>query len=209
MTSPSSVSLDRREWIRHIVQIAAGATLAAHVGTAETWTPKVLTSAQNQALVTLGERIVPGSAAALCNQTIDLVLTMESEEKHAQLAQALATFDSDKDSPLLTSASSPDSPLHPQFQIIKEWISDAYWSSEPGLRELGWTGKMAWSSFPGCETRTESLSVFYNGNEDTRVTSYVFAPLRASADASCVGERGGNAGGRPGCNGRRDDARAP
>ena len=152
MTSSSSTDFDRRQWMRHIVQLAAGATLAAHAGIAETWTPKVLTPGQNEALITIGERIIPGSAAALCNQTIDLVLTMESNQIRAQLAQSLAAFDPDPDGSLLASASSPDAPLHPQFQIVKEWITDAYWSSEPGLRELGWTGKMAWSSFPGCET---------------------------------------------------------
>ena len=152
MTSPSSVGLDRREWMRRIVQVAAGASLLARAGASATWAPQVLTPAQNQALISTGERIIPGSAAALCNQTIDLVLTMESEQMHAQLAEALAAFDRDADGTLLIAASETNAPQHAQFQIIKEWIADAYWSSEPGLRELGSTGKMGWSSFPGCET---------------------------------------------------------
>ncbi len=33
---------------------------------------------------------------------------------------------------------------------MKEWTADAYWSSQKGLRELGWTGRLAWDSFPNC-----------------------------------------------------------
>ena len=149
----SDTGFDRRSWMRHILQLAAGATLASRLGGAAVeWAPQVLTASENQALMALGERIIPGSAAALCNRTIDLVLTMESEQMHAQLAEALAAFATDPDGTVLTAASKTGAPLHAQFQIVKEWVADAYWSSEPGLRELGWTGKMAWDAFPGCET---------------------------------------------------------
>jgi len=33
---------------------------------------------------------------------------------------------------------------------LKGWISGAYYTSEQGLKELGWTGNMAFDSFPGC-----------------------------------------------------------
>jgi hypothetical protein len=153
----SEFGLDRRAWIRRVLQVAAGASLAASTGAAATdWTPQVLTPAQNQALIAMGERIVPGSAAALCNRIIDLVLTLESEQTRAQLTGALAAFAGDADGSALTQASVSGSARHPQFLIIKEWIADTYWSSEPGLRELGWTGKMAWPSFPGCEMPGET-----------------------------------------------------
>ena len=38
-----------------------------------------------------------------------------------------------------------------RFDEIKGWIVGAYYSSEAGMRELGWTGQMFFPSFPGCE----------------------------------------------------------
>jgi hypothetical protein len=41
--------------------------------------------------------------------------------------------------------------LHGHFENLKGWISGAYYSSEVGMRELGWTGDRVFASFPGCE----------------------------------------------------------
>src|SRR5262249_5125130 len=41
--------------------------------------------------------------------------------------------------------------LRDHFDNIKGWVSGAYYSSEVGMRELGWTGQVAWESFPGCQ----------------------------------------------------------
>jgi hypothetical protein len=41
--------------------------------------------------------------------------------------------------------------LRDYFENVKGWVSGAYYSSEVGMRELGWTGQVAWDSFPGCE----------------------------------------------------------
>ena len=98
-------------------------------------------------LTAIGERIVPGSTEALCNRVIDRVLTMESDQTRKQLMDALAAFGTDFAG---LQGASTGGPLHAQFEVIKEWIADAYWSSEKGLRELGWTGKMAWSTLPPC-----------------------------------------------------------
>ncbi len=138
--------------MRQILQVAGGAAVASRMMGADRWTPQVLTSAENEALVAISERIIPGSAAAMCNRTIDLVLTKEEPRMHAQLAEALAVFAADSDGAILTAASLPGAAHHEQFGIVKEWVADAYWSSEAGLRELGWTGKMAWARDPGCET---------------------------------------------------------
>ncbi len=147
-----SFAFNRRECMLRILQLGAAAAVVPGLRGAPAWTPQILTPAQNEALVTLGDRIVPGSAAALCNQLIDLVLTMESEQTRAQLTGALAAFDRDPDGSRLTAASVAGGPAHEQFLIVKEWVADAYWSSEPGLRELGSIGKMSWPAFPGCET---------------------------------------------------------
>ncbi|HEV2423637.1 MAG TPA: gluconate 2-dehydrogenase subunit 3 family protein [Terriglobia bacterium] len=41
--------------------------------------------------------------------------------------------------------------MRDHFEDLKGWISGAYYSSEVGMKELGWTGQVAWDSYPGCE----------------------------------------------------------
>jgi hypothetical protein len=41
--------------------------------------------------------------------------------------------------------------LRDHFNLLKGWIAGAYYSSEIGMKELGWTGTVAFESFPGCE----------------------------------------------------------
>lgn len=41
--------------------------------------------------------------------------------------------------------------LRDHFDLLKDWIAGAYYSSEIGMRELGWTGRVAFDRFPGCE----------------------------------------------------------
>ena len=41
--------------------------------------------------------------------------------------------------------------LRDRFDLLKGWISGAYYSSEIGMRELGWTGNLFHNSFPGCQ----------------------------------------------------------
>lgn len=41
--------------------------------------------------------------------------------------------------------------LRDHFENLKGWISGAYYSSEVGMRELGWTGEYIYESFPGCQ----------------------------------------------------------
>jgi hypothetical protein len=40
--------------------------------------------------------------------------------------------------------------LHDHFENLKGWISGAYFSSEAGMRELGWTGDYVFESYPAC-----------------------------------------------------------
>ncbi len=37
------------------------------------------------------------------------------------------------------------------FDNLKSWVSGAYYSSEQGMRELGWTGMNFFQDFPGCQ----------------------------------------------------------
>ena len=41
--------------------------------------------------------------------------------------------------------------LRDRFDHLKGWIVGTYYSSEIGMRELGWTGNTFFASFPGCE----------------------------------------------------------
>jgi len=45
----------------------------------------------------------------------------------------------------------PRATLRDHFENLKGWISGAYYSSEIGMRELGWTGEVYFDSFPGCQ----------------------------------------------------------
>lgn len=40
--------------------------------------------------------------------------------------------------------------LRDHFEHLKRWVSGAYYSSEVGMKELGFAGQMHWASFPGC-----------------------------------------------------------
>ncbi|HEV3277189.1 MAG TPA: gluconate 2-dehydrogenase subunit 3 family protein [Terriglobia bacterium] len=41
--------------------------------------------------------------------------------------------------------------MRDHFDDIKGWVSGAFYSSEVGMKELGWTGQVAWDSYPGCD----------------------------------------------------------
>jgi hypothetical protein len=41
--------------------------------------------------------------------------------------------------------------IRDHFENLKGWVSGAYYSSEIGMRELGWTGQMFFEGLPGCD----------------------------------------------------------
>jgi hypothetical protein len=41
--------------------------------------------------------------------------------------------------------------IRDHFESLKGWISGAYYSSEIGMRELGWNGQMFFDKLPGCD----------------------------------------------------------
>jgi hypothetical protein len=151
---------------------------AEKLGAAD-WKPLFLSSRQDEMLAALAERIVPGSTKALVNRFIDLLLSVDTEKHKKSFVEALAAFegeslkrfgkafpslDSGQQNELLSDASlrpakkeAPGSDekehagLREKFENLKGWISGAYYSSEAGMRELGWTGNYAFEKFPGCE----------------------------------------------------------
>jgi hypothetical protein len=151
---------------------------AEKLGTAD-WKPVFLNAQQDETLVALAEAIVPGSGKAQVNRFIDLLLSVDTVEHKKKFVESLAAFEAEsqkrfgkgfasveagQQNGLLTNASAGSakensavgdktdgSNLHAHFENLKGWISGAYYSSEAGMRELGWTGDYVFASFPGCE----------------------------------------------------------
>jgi hypothetical protein len=138
---------------------AGGAALA---GAQENWQPAFLSSTENEVLLAVGERIIPGSRAAGSNQVIDLLLGIESPATQNGFREALRTFSdagfekmpaTQQDS-MLTRASGANDTRQHAFLYLKEWLADAYWTSREGMKELGFDGRLAWPEFnPGPHTR--------------------------------------------------------
>ena len=144
------------------------------------WKPLFLDAQQNESLIAIAESLVPGSTQAQVNRFIDLLLSVETDNHKKEFVVALAAFDSEaqkrfaknfpaldgsQKSQLLTDAAAtpakenPDGAeagekrggLHEHFEDLKGWVSGAYYSSEMGMRELGWTADRVFASFQGCE----------------------------------------------------------
>lgn len=49
------------------------------------------------------------------------------------------------------SASESTLTLRDHFDTVKDWVGRTYYSSEVGLRDLGWTGRVMWDSWPSCK----------------------------------------------------------
>jgi len=142
--------------------------------------PLFLNAQQNESLTAIAESIVPGSTVAQVNRFIDLLLSVDTPEHKKSFLDALAAFEAEsqrrfaKDFPaldesqknrLLTDGSSTAAKessdgagakqnpagLHKHFENLKGWVSVAYYSSEMGMKELGWTPDRVFSSFPCCE----------------------------------------------------------
>ncbi len=143
------------------------------------WKPVFLTAEQEELLAALAESIVPESTRAHASRFIDLLLSVDKLENQRKFIESLAALDAEaqkrfkkgfpalaeeQKNALLTDASakskSPQAPemepekkqaaLYNHFENLKGWISGAYYSSEVGMRELGWTGDYAFAAFPGC-----------------------------------------------------------
>jgi hypothetical protein len=141
------------------------------------WKPVFLNAQQNENLITIAETIVPGSTKAHVNRFIDLLLSVETDTHKKEFVAALAgleaesrkrfgkgfrSLDNRQQNMLLTDAAAPakdvagddakkeNSGLRADFENLKGWVSGAYYSSEVGMRELGWTEDRVFASFPGC-----------------------------------------------------------
>jgi hypothetical protein len=144
-----------------------GALEQAQQRAAAAATAEFLDSHQSKTLEVLAEAIVPGSTAARVAPFLDQLLAVESAEHQRAFLGSLGAFDmaaidkhgkawialsaSEQDG-LLREASTadPKSPFATHFQNVKDWVAGAYYSSEPGMRELGWDGNTFHRELPGC-----------------------------------------------------------
>ena len=152
---------------------------AEKLGAAD-WKPLFLNAQQSESLTAIAESVVPGSAKAQVNRFIDLLLSVDTENHKTEFAAAIAAFDgearkrfaesfpaldeSQKNELLRDASAAPAKKnsegtdagkkiagLHEHFENLKGWVSVAYYSSEIGMKELGWTADRVFASFPGCE----------------------------------------------------------
>lgn len=110
-----------------------------------------LTADQLAVLTSMAETIVPGSTKAASAPFIDRLLAVDTAENQERFLEALGALSTDwlqltepQRVERLTAAP------HAPFKEIKGWVVGAYYSSEIGMRELGWTGNMFHTEFPGC-----------------------------------------------------------
>jgi len=173
---------------------AEGQGATANPAASSEWSPQFLDAHQNETLTVLAERIIPGSGRAQVNRTIDLLLTVDTQQNQGKFLESLSAFDAEgiqrhgqpflrlteeQQIAILTTASTAEPgpkeeepegdwdpwsgssssaaageshlTLRDHFDVVKEWVGKAYFSSEVGLRDLGWTGQVMWESWPGCQ----------------------------------------------------------
>ncbi|MEO7274518.1 MAG: gluconate 2-dehydrogenase subunit 3 family protein [Vicinamibacterales bacterium] len=144
-----------------IDQAQANAAVAAYE-------PIFLDAHQLHTLELLADAIVPGSTAARVAPFLDQLLAVDSAQSQRDFLGALGAFDlaavqrhsqpwaslsAGEQTAILRDASAAAAskvPLGGPFVNLKTWIVGAYYSSEPGMRELGWTGGVFHAELPGC-----------------------------------------------------------
>jgi len=75
---------------------------------------------------------------------------MAAIQAHGKAWIAIAPADQDAILRTASTADATTAAMRVHFEILKGWIAGAYYSSEPGMRELGWTGNMLHRELPGC-----------------------------------------------------------
>ncbi len=167
-----------RDHLAHPDRVATADTRASVPGAK----PVFLDAHQMETLVSLAERIVPGSTRAKVAPFVDQLLAVDTPDNQRRFLSALGWIDGEaqarynhpwkaltegQQTELLPAVSTaePAEPPHfwvrgeavvppttrDRFDELKGWIAGAYYSSEIGMRELGWTGQVFFASFPGCD----------------------------------------------------------
>jgi hypothetical protein len=167
--------------VQHHLRDETAVGVADARAAAPDYVPEFLDAHQLETVRVLAERIVPGSTAANSGPFIDQLLAVANSDDQRRFLQALGGFEQlaiaharapltelsePQQNELLTVASTekPGTPhenggtpgaaavtIRDHFEHLKGWIVGAYYSSEVGMRELGWTGGVAFPALPGCD----------------------------------------------------------
>lgn len=141
--------------------------------------PKFLNPQQYANLVAIAEAMVPGSTKANVAEFVDLLLSVDADkhqtefleslgyterESQTKFAKGFAALSEAQKSELLSTLAGMSGPGGAEakpdaaFKNLKTWISGAYYSSEIGMKELGWTPNRFFPQFPGCTHSEEHVS---------------------------------------------------
>ena len=138
--------------------------------------PAFLNQAQFASVVASAETILPGSTKAGVAKFIDLLLSVDSARNQKVFLDSLAQMEaesskrfsktidrlsSDERNELFEKVSQAgDAQANHSslkaFLHLREWIAGSYYSSEIGMRELGWTPDRVFAEFPGCSHSDEA-----------------------------------------------------
>jgi hypothetical protein len=118
-------------------------------------------------LATLSEQVVPGSRAAQVPEFLDRLLAVESTETQKYAMQVIGAFErvareahgkpwkaltAEQATALLTKISTqPGSdPIRRGFDGLKSAVAETYYSTEVGMKELGWNSNVVFSPPAAC-----------------------------------------------------------
>jgi hypothetical protein len=167
-TGIGAVAFASRASAAHVHEVAAVAADSAGAATADSGL-LFLDQHAFDTLGLLGEQIVPGSRATQVPEFLDRLLAVESTDTQKRFMQALGAFEraareahavpwkalaEPQARALLTRISTaPDSDVARQaFDNIKGAVSETYFSTEVGMKELGWNGSLTFEPPGACST---------------------------------------------------------
>ena len=151
--TPASAHESHHPLAAHVAQRparpAAGATAKK---------PQFLDAHQFATLTLVSELIVPGSVASGSPAWIDEVLAIEHDDVRRTFVSALAALDAaarDQHGSTFRALPAAQRPallesLTTPLSTLKSWVAGAHYSSEAGMKELGFTGNVFFESFPAC-----------------------------------------------------------
>ncbi|HEY2823290.1 MAG TPA: gluconate 2-dehydrogenase subunit 3 family protein [Candidatus Acidoferrum sp.] len=161
--APAIASAHPVELYRRLMDDGAGVSGGEEALGAAEWKPIFLNAKQDELLVAVSETVVPGSNGAQVDRFIDLLLSVDSADRQKAFLASLTAADDEARGAFqhgFAELSAGDrekaitslSQKHKEaFANLKEWIVGAYYSSEQGMKELGWDGNFAFEKYPECE----------------------------------------------------------
>jgi hypothetical protein len=157
----------------HLAEPARAASAEAKAAAAPAGAkPSFLGPHEFETLSSLAEQILPGSKKLKADRFVDELLAVDSQENQRAFLAALGGIEGAsreqfskpwtaltpaQQVEVLTTASTlapggrggPNN-LRDHFDHLKGWVVGAYYSSEAGMRELGWTGNSFFPAFNAC-----------------------------------------------------------